>query len=116
MKLNLTHHIGLATAKKAALLAWAYHAQRWAKYQPQMVWDDDRRARVIFSVQGVTITVFLNVNPHNIELSAAVPFVFKLFTKQAIAVVKREFQHWVGAAQSALKKQQGEDADSADIG
>jgi hypothetical protein len=100
MKHAVHHDLNPELAKKAAEKAWESYSERFAKYQPRAHWTSDSHADISFSAKGIALKGALDLAPGQIVLDLDVPFVLRVFRKQAVDVIDREIQKWVGKARA----------------
>ena len=100
MKHVVKHDLDQATAKKAAEKAWEAYSEKYAKYHPKATWTSDTHADIQFSVKGMTLKGALDLEPKGIAMDLEVPFVLRVFKKQAIDVIEREIQKWIDKAKA----------------
>lgn len=100
MKHVVKHDLDQPTARKAADKAWEAYSERYSKYHPKATWTSDTHADIQFTVKGMTLDGSLDLEPGGIALELDVPFVFRVFKKQAIGVIEKEIQHWIDKAKA----------------
>ncbi|MEB2313112.1 MAG: polyhydroxyalkanoic acid system family protein [Sorangiineae bacterium] len=100
MKHTVPHELGQERAKKVAVAALDSYKERFAKYEPNARWTNERHADIDFRVKGVSLTGSLDVNPASIELDLEVPFLFKPFKGKAIALIEEEIKKWMAKAKA----------------
>jgi hypothetical protein len=98
MKHQIAHDLDMGLAKEAAVRAFEAYQQRFADYQPKILWNSERDARIDFTVKGMKMSGTLGILPKSIDLDLDVPFVFRLFKSKAIEVIEREVQVWLDKA------------------
>jgi hypothetical protein len=104
MKHSIAHELDANLAKEAAVRAFEAYQKRFANYHPTMHWDDDRKARIGFSVKGVKLAGSIDILPRAIELDLDVPFLFRPFKGKAIEVIEREVRNWLAKAKNGELK------------
>lgn len=107
MKHEIAHDLDSNLAKEAAVRAFEAYQKRFAGYHPTMQWDDDRKARIGFSVKGVKLTGSIDILPRAIEIDLDVPFLFRPFKGKAIEVIEREVRNWLVKAKNGELKVPG---------
>jgi hypothetical protein len=100
MQHEVHHGLGIELATRAVRAAWQAYAERFAKYSPKATWETPTRARVSFTVPGATLDGKLEVRAEDVVIDLDVPFLMRPFRKQAIAVIEREIQVWIGRARA----------------
>jgi hypothetical protein len=100
MKHVVPHGLGQDKAKQVAQAAFESYRTRYAKYEPQATWRDDRHAQITFSVKGMKLTGSLQVNPDDIEMDLDVPFMLRPFKGKALSVIEEEIKKWVSKAKA----------------
>jgi hypothetical protein len=100
MKHVVKHELDQETAKRAAQKAWEAYSERFSKYNPQINWTSDTHADIQFSAKGMTLKGTLDLEPGGIAMDLDVPFVLRVFKKQAIDVIDEEIQKWVKKAKA----------------
>jgi hypothetical protein len=100
MKQSVHHGLGIDRAKQVAEHAFESYKQKLAKYNPQTRWATERKAEIVFSVKGVTLTGSLEVGESDIALELDVPFLFRPFKGTALRIIEEEVREWVGKAKA----------------
>jgi hypothetical protein len=100
MKHLIAHDLDSSLAKEAAVRAFEAYQQRFANYKPTMQWDNDKKARIGFSVKGVKLEGSIEIVPRAIELDLDVPFLFRPFKGKAIEVIEKEVRNWLTKAKN----------------
>lgn len=100
MQHEVHHGLGIELAKRAVRAAWQSYEQRFAKYSPKATWTSDTRAKVSFTAAGATLDGSLEVRERDVVIDLDVPFLLRPFRKQALDVIEREIQHWIGRARA----------------
>ncbi len=98
MKHAVTHDLSPDLARKATDRAFQAYKDQYGKYKPEAKWVTPERCEVKFTVKGMTLEGALELKPKAIEMDLDVPFVFRVFKSQAIGVIEKEIQHWIGKA------------------
>ena len=62
------------------------------------MWASDTLANISFTVKGVTLKGTMALTPSTVDMDLDVPFLFRLFQKQAIKIIEEEIQEWIGKA------------------
>jgi hypothetical protein len=104
MKHQIPHDLDSNLAKEAAVRAFEAYQKRFANYHPTMSWDDDRKARIGFSVKGVKLEGSIGILPRAIEVDLDVPFLFRPFKGKAIEVIEKEVRNWLDKAKTGELK------------
>ena len=97
MKHQIAHDLDMGLAKEAAVRAFEAYQQRFADYQPKLVWNSERDARIDFTVKGMKLSGSLGTAEVD-RSRPRCPFVFRLFKSKAIEVIEREVQVWLDKA------------------
>ncbi|MCU0690840.1 MAG: polyhydroxyalkanoic acid system family protein [Polyangiaceae bacterium] len=100
MKHEVAHDLPFSLAKKAVNKAFEAYSQRFADYSPTLEWTDDANAKAGFSVKGIKLRGGIRIRPKAIELELDVPFLFRVFKKQALGVIEGEISAWVARAKA----------------
>jgi hypothetical protein len=100
MKHVVPHGLGQEKAKQVALAAIGSYTSRFAQYNPNARWLDDRRAEISFQVKGITLSGNMQVNPNDIEMDLEVPFLLRPFKGKALGVIEEEIKKWIAKAQA----------------
>lgn len=100
MKHSVSHDLDSATAKRVAEHAADAYAQRFAKYDPQVQWVSDSRCMVRFKAKGIKVEGALELEPGKITMEMEVPFLLRIFQKQAVGIIEEEIQSWLGKARA----------------
>jgi Putative polyhydroxyalkanoic acid system protein (PHA_gran_rgn) len=104
MKHAIAHDLDASLAKEAAVRAFEAYQRRFSNYHPTMHWENDRTARIGFSVKGVKLAGSIDILPRAIELDLDVPFLFRPFKGKAIEVIEREVRNWLVKAKNGELK------------
>jgi hypothetical protein len=104
MKHQIAHDLDSSLAKEAAVRAFEAYQQRFANYKPTMQWDNDKKARIGFSVKGVKLEGSIEIVPRAIELDLDVPFLFRPFKGKALEVIEKEVRNWLTKAKNGELK------------
>ena len=100
MKHEVAHDLSISLAKAAVNKAFEAYSKRFADYKPTLTWTDDRTAKAGFSVKGITLNGGFEVGERSIGLELDVPFIFRIFRKQALDVIEKEVAIWIGKAKA----------------
>ncbi|HEY4159090.1 MAG TPA: polyhydroxyalkanoic acid system family protein [Polyangiaceae bacterium] len=100
MKHSVAHDLGQERARVVAQKALASYAEKFAKYSPQVVWLDANRARISFSVKGMSLGGTLEVLERSIDMDVDVPFLLRPFKSQALGVIEGEIGDWIKKAKN----------------
>jgi hypothetical protein len=101
MKHVIQHNVDLAQSKRVADRALKYYEARYAKYDPQVRWLDDRRAEVRFKAKGMSVTGTVELLPGAVAIDLDVPFLFRAFRGTAIRILEAEIKRLLAEAPSA---------------
>ncbi len=99
MKYAVKHSLDQATARKAADKAFETYSVEYAKYSPTASWPSDTHCDVTFTVKGIKLEGYLDLNPGQIDMDLDVPFWARPFKGKALALIEREVRAWVGKAE-----------------
>jgi len=97
---RVLHHLDTATARRVADRAWETYKVRFPRYEPEIRWLDDRRARLSFSARGLRVTGSLELSTGCIELDVKVPVALRLFKGRAMALIEEEMRRWIARAEA----------------
>ena len=100
MKHAVPHDLDQATARRVTDKAFASYRERFAQYNPTMLWVSDDRAEVGFSAKGISLKGAFELKPGKIEMDLDVPFILKVFKGKALSVIDEEIKRWIAAAKS----------------
>ncbi|MCA9601885.1 MAG: polyhydroxyalkanoic acid system family protein [Polyangiales bacterium] len=100
MKHVVKHDLDHEVAKRATDKAFAAYRERFAKYNPDFQWVDDKKGTVSFEAKGVKIKGGLELKPGAIEMDLEVPFLLRPFTGKAMEVIDSEFRKWIAKAKA----------------
>jgi hypothetical protein len=104
MKHQIAHDLDSNLAKEAAVRAFEAYQKRFANYRPTMSWENERKARIGFSVKGMKLEGSIDILPRAIELDLDVPFLFRPFKGKALEVIDREVRNWLVKAKNGELK------------
>jgi len=99
MKHVVKHHLDQPLARKAADAAYAAYSKRFAEYSPTSRWTSETHCDVTFTVKGVTLRGYLELEPGGVAMDLNVPFLFRPFKDRALAIVEREVRTWIHKAE-----------------
>jgi Putative polyhydroxyalkanoic acid system protein (PHA_gran_rgn) len=100
MKHAVPHDLGLDKAKKVTEAAWQSYSDRFSAYHPTCDWQSNSRAKIGFTVKGVSLKGGIEVNEHSIDLEMDVPFLLKPFTGKAVGVIEEEIKKWIAKSKA----------------
>ena len=100
MKHSVHHDLGQERAKQVAQAAFQSYRDRFAKYEPQATWVNERHADISFQVKGLKLNGSLDVNPSDIEMDLDVPFVLRPFKGKALGMIEAEINKWISKAKT----------------
>lgn len=100
MKHVMSHDLPPDQAKKVAEHAFDAYRDKYADYNPTLAWVSDSRAKASFKAKGIHFGGAVELRPGEIEFEMKVPFVFRVFEKRALEIIKGELEHWVGKAKA----------------
>lgn len=100
MKHMISHDLDLATARKVTDHAFAEYKARYAQYNPDLRWANDRRADLGFHAMGMNVTGSIDVAEKQIAVDLDVPFLLRPFRTKALEVIEREVNRWIAKAKA----------------
>ena len=95
MKHSFKHDLSRDQTRRAADRAWESYAERLGRYLPKVTWVEDYLAVVEFKALGIHLGGELEIKQGSIDISLDVPFVLRIFKKEAIEVIGREIRFWI---------------------
>ncbi|WP_437796208.1 polyhydroxyalkanoic acid system family protein [Sorangium sp. So ce693] len=98
MKHTIEHDLSDSEAKLATERAIAQYRERYAEYDPFLVWRDARRAELGFSVKGVKLKGSMELRPGAVDVDLDVPLLMRPFKGVAIAAIDKEVRHFIEEA------------------
>ncbi|MGK4001361.1 polyhydroxyalkanoic acid system family protein [Sorangium sp. So ce1036] len=98
MKHTIEHDLNDQEAKLATERAIAQYREQYAEYQPFLVWRDDRRAELGFSVKGVKLKGSMELRPGAVDVDLDVPLLLRPFKGVALAAIEKEVRHFIEQA------------------
>ncbi|WP_437527585.1 polyhydroxyalkanoic acid system family protein [Sorangium sp. So ce726] len=98
MKHTIEHDLNDSEAKLATERAIAQYRERYAEYEPFLVWHDARRAELGFSVKGVKLKGSMELRPGAVDVDLDVPLLMRPFKGVAIAAIDKEVRHFIEQA------------------
>lgn len=98
MKHSVPHDLPPDLAKKAADAALESYRQRFADYDPQITWANDRSAHVEFRAKGMSMRGVFEILDDAITMDMDVPLLLRPFKAKAIEVVEQQIRDWVNKA------------------
>lgn len=99
MQHSVKHSLDQATARLAADKAFESYSVEYAKYSPTANWTSETHCDVTFTVKGIKLEGFLDLNPGQIDMDLSVPFWARPFKGRALELIEREVRNWVGKAE-----------------
>ncbi|WP_437674206.1 polyhydroxyalkanoic acid system family protein [Sorangium sp. So ce131] len=107
MKHTIEHDLNDTEAKLAAERAIAQYRERYAEYEPFLLWRDDKRAELGFSVKGVKLKGSMELRPGALDVDLDVPFLLRPFKGVAIAAIDKEVRHFIEEAHKERSQKAG---------
>ncbi|WP_437277553.1 polyhydroxyalkanoic acid system family protein [Sorangium sp. So ce375] len=98
MKHTIEHDLSDSEAKLATERAIAQYRERYAEYEPFLVWRDERRAELGFSVKGVKLKGSMELRPGAVDVDLDVPLLMRPFKGVAIGAIDKEVRHFIEQA------------------
>lgn len=95
LKHEIPHQLDLPTVVNRIDEAFAHYKERFAKYQPMLLWLGTDRAEFGFSARGLSLTGVLAVTPQAVLIAMDVPLLLRMFRGRAIEAVDREAARWL---------------------
>lgn len=96
----MSHDLSPDVARKVAERAFAAYGERYAKYEPSLTWTSDERAIASFNARGLRLEGVIELGAGTISFDFKVPFLLRVFQKQAVGVMERELSYWVAKAKA----------------
>lgn len=100
MKHTVPHDLPPDLARKAADAAIKSYTERFAEYAPTVRWVSDQLAEVAFNVKGMALKAKVELQDRAIAADMDVPFLLRMFQKQAARIIDDEIQTWIGKAKA----------------
>jgi len=100
LKHSITHDLPHELACKATRLALDSYRDNFSQYSPTGKWLNDETAELSFTVMGNTLRGRVDMRPGAIDLDLKVPFMWRIFKKQAIKVIEGEIRTWIAKAKA----------------
>jgi hypothetical protein len=100
MKHAVPHDLGLDQAKKVTEAAWQSYSTKFSSYQPTCDWLSTNRAKIGFTIKGVSLKGGIEVHDKSIDLDLDVPFLLKPFTGKAVGVIEEEIKRWIAKSKA----------------
>jgi Putative polyhydroxyalkanoic acid system protein (PHA_gran_rgn) len=104
VKHSVPHDLSIDLAKKATGKALESYQERFAEFQPQVSWLDERTATISFKAKGMSLGANLAVTEQAIVVDMDVPFLLKFMEKQAVEVIDKQVTKWIDRAKKGLLK------------
>lgn len=98
MKHSVPHDLSLALAKKAADAALQSYKERFAEYDPQISWVNERLAEVNFRAKGLSMKGTFEIRDNAVDMDMEVPLLLRPFKNKALAVIEEQIQKWIDKA------------------
>lgn len=98
MRHSVHHNLDRATARRVTDEAWKSYRVKLAKYHPSFQWQGERRGAFAFQAKGLSLQGALELEEGAITVEMKVPFLLRVFERQATQVFERELRTWVDAA------------------
>ncbi|WP_437295731.1 polyhydroxyalkanoic acid system family protein [Sorangium sp. So ce426] len=98
MKHTIEHDLSDSEAKLATERAIAQYRERYAEYEPFLVWRDAKRAELGFSVKGVKLKGSMELRPGAVDVDLDVPLLMRPFKGVAISAIDKEVRHFIAEA------------------
>jgi hypothetical protein len=95
MKHVIHHHLDVAQSKRVADRALDHYVKRYAKYEPRVLWLDDRRAEVAFTAKGISIRGAVELQPGAVSVDLEVPLLFRAFRGTAVRIIEAELKRLI---------------------
>lgn len=94
----IPHDLDLELAKKAARKAVEAYGEQFKDYAFSADWKGDSKVDIGFTVTGRRLEGSLSVLADKMLLELQVPFIFRVFSGRAIAIIEREANVWIEKA------------------
>lgn len=98
------HGLDPKLARRAAERAFASYCERYAKYEPRVLWDG-RHARCSFRAKGVRVSANVELGREDVTVDVEVPWLLRPFRALALARIERELQLWCQRARQGELEQ-----------
>ncbi|MCC6525929.1 MAG: polyhydroxyalkanoic acid system family protein [Polyangiaceae bacterium] len=92
------HDLDPDLARRAADRAFQTYCERYARYEPRVLWDGDLKARCSFKAKGLRIFATLELRPREILVEIEVPLLLRPFRALALERVERDLRLWCDRA------------------
>lgn len=96
------HALPPEALRQVALQALDWYQKRYAMYHPTFRWISPSQAHISLSARGVHLSGEVTLRKEEVHITLDVPFVLRIFKKQAIEKINQEAQRWLAVAQPAL--------------
>ena len=96
----LPHDLDPTQARALVEAAFGFYRSRYPRAKISLAWNSDETATVGFGARGFSFHGTVLLRPGGIELELELPFVFRVFHKQALRVVDAEAKKWLERARS----------------
>jgi Putative polyhydroxyalkanoic acid system protein (PHA_gran_rgn) len=100
MKHSVPHDLSLAMAKKAADAALQSYKARFAEYDPQITWVNDRLAEVTFRAKGMSMKGSFEIKDNAVDMDMDVPLLLRPFKNKALEVIEEQIKKWIDKART----------------
>lgn len=98
MRHEIRHDLGVVLAKQAAEAAFRSYAERYARYQPALIWEGEGRARVSFQARGLQLSGVVEILDDALVLDMGVPLLLRPLTGKAQRIIDTEVGRWIERA------------------
>lgn len=98
MRHAFQHDLDPDLARRAAEAAFRSYAERYARFEPRVVWESDLVARCSFHAKGFHVVAHVELGPHEVRVDIDVPFLLRPFRSLALQRVERELRAWCDKA------------------
>ncbi len=96
MNYVVTHEMSdLDRVKVVIEKAYDAYKMKLADYNPSLRWENDRRAKVEFTVMRKTIDANFAITDTEVRIEGSIPFLFRPFQGKIERVVGREVEKWL---------------------
>jgi Putative polyhydroxyalkanoic acid system protein (PHA_gran_rgn) len=100
MKHSVPHDLSIEMAKKVADAALQAYKARFAEYDPQITWVNDRLAEVTFRAKGMSMKGSFEIKDTAVDMDMEVPLLLRPFKNKALEVIEEQIKKWIDKART----------------
>lgn len=100
MRHTIAHDLSPELAQKTARAACDHYTARFAKYEPNIVWRNERNADIAFRAKGLSLKARIEVAVQSLVVDIDIPFLLRPFEGRAKEIVEREMNKWIAKAKA----------------